>query len=314
MDCVKQSYDITEPQPQLFVAEDFKHLSRVLEELSETMSYKVGGGHGLEQALKAESVNTVEFENRLQISGVLKKYHTDSDLNISYLQFSGPTQLCFEDHEIKGHNNTYHSQGYGTPLGEILNFNKEQLQVGQDIELNYKSGVKVSGVLSGVLKISDTAWILSFTQATCDYKDEKLFLPEWGSYDIVLAEKVTSVFGGPADRIAFGDTEDFVAHRIAPPVYTDEQKNMFVYYQEIRNLRSSNNATEETLLKLFEQFMENAPLEWLLFIELIEIAIKSNFKKSIVFKIENHLSHISQKNKTHRPLINEGLRLAHDKF
>ncbi|MEQ1721987.1 MAG: aromatic amino acid hydroxylase [Pseudobdellovibrio sp.] len=314
IDCIKQTYDITEPQPQLFVAEDFKHLARVLEELSQTMSFKVGGAQGLEQALKAESVNTVEFENQIQISGVLKKYHIDSDSNITYLQFSGPTQLCFEDQEIKDHDNKYHSQGYGTPVGEILNFNKELLQVGQNTELNYKSGVKVSGVLSGILKITDTAWILSFIEATCEYKDEKLFLPEWGTYDIVLAERVTSVFGGPADRIAFGDTDDFVAHRVSPPVYSEEQKNVFLYYQEIRNLRSSNKATEESLVKLFEQFMENAPLEWLLFIELIEISIKSNFNKSLNFKIENHLAHLSQKNKTHRPLISEGLRLAHDKY
>jgi phenylalanine-4-hydroxylase len=314
IDCVKQSYDITEPQPQLFVAEDFKHLSRVLEELSETMSYKVGGEHGLEQARKAESVNTVEFENGLQISGVLNKYHTDSDANISYLQFLGPTQLCFKDQELKGHDNKYHSQGYGTPVGEILNFNKDQLEIGQKTELNYKSGVKVSGVLSDIFKISDTACILSFIEATCEYKNEKLFLPEWGTYDIVLAQKVTSVFGGPADRISFGTTDDFMAHRVETPVYSDEQKNIFLCYQDIRHLRTSTVATEESFIKLFEQFIENAPLEWLLFVELIEIAIKLNFNKSFIFKIENHLAHLSQKNKAHRPLISEGLRLAHDKY
>lgn len=313
IDCVQQSYDITEPQPQLFVARDFKHLSQVLEEFSNTMSYKTGGVHGLEQAQKAESVNTLEFENKLQISGVLKKYHISTDSKISYLQFNGPTQLCFDNKEIDGHNNRYHLHGYGTPVGKILNFALDQLKVGDSTTLNYESGVKVTGTLSKILKLSADAVILSFENATCEYKEEKFFLPEWGTYDIILAQKVTSVFGGPADRIAFGETEDFGAHRVTQPQYNDEQKNIFLYYQEIRNLRNSNKATENDISKLFEQFVENTPEQWLLFIELIEIAIKSAMNKALIFKIENHLAHISQKNKEYRPLISEGLRLAHDK-
>lgn len=313
IECVKQAYDITEPQPQLFVAHDFKHLLEVLEELSNTMSYKIGGLHGLEQAQKAESVNTIEFENKLQISGVLKKYHTTPDGKISYLQFSGPTQLCFDDKEISGHSNKYHAQGYGTPIGKILNFKLDQLNVGEQTSLNYESGVKVTGTLSKVLKLSSDAIVLSFDNATCEYKNDKFFLPDWGTYDIILAQQVTSVFGGPADRMAYGEMEDFVAQRVSQPHYTDEQKNIFVYYQEIRNLRNSGKLTEEDIAKLFEQFVENAPEQWLLFIELIEIAIKSSHSKSLIFKIENHLAHISQKNKDYRSLISEGLRLAYDK-
>ncbi len=314
IDCVQQSYDITEPQPQLFVARDFKHLYQVLEEFSNTMSYKTGGLHGLEQAQKAESVNTVEFENNLQISGVLKKYHLSIDAKISYLQFNGPTQICFDNKEVAGHDNKYHMHGYGTPIGKILDFNLDQLKTGSATELCYESGVRVTGTLTKILKLSTNAIILSFENATCEYKEEKFFLPEWGTYDIILAQQVVSVFGGPADRIAFGETEDFVAQRVLPPQYTDEQKNNFLYYQDIRNLRASNKATENDIARLFEQFVENSPDQWLLFIELIEIAIKSNHSKSLIFKIENHLAHISQKNKDYRQLISEGLRLAHDKY
>ena len=203
LDCIYVTYDITEPQPQLFVARDFAHLGTVLEELSETMAYRIGGTKALDRALKAESINTVEFENKLQISGVLKKYHLDSAGCPCYLQFEGPTQLSYVQDEIPGQGVKYHAEGYGTPVGEILNFQASDLKVGP-LVLQYKSGVTVSGDLVQIQRSASDALILSFEKATAEYKNQKLFQPEWGNYDIVLAKEVLSVWGGPADREAFG--------------------------------------------------------------------------------------------------------------
>lgn len=310
LDCIKQTYDITEPQPQLFVAKDFKHLSQVLEELSEKMSYKIGGLYGLNTALKAESINTVEFNNKLQISGVLKKYHLDSNNEVAYLQFHGPTQLCYENKEIAGHDNKYHSHGFGTPVGEILNLNFKNLKIGEATQLNYKSGAQVSGKLTNILSLNQHATLLSFADATAEYKSEKLFLPEWGTYDILIAQSITSIFGGPADRIKFGEIDDFVASRVIKPTYNSEQKKIFSYYQEVRDLRNTNTMTPPILTNLFNKFKEFAAQEWLLFIELIEIAIKSDLHyKDIEQHLFEHPFAPEQKS-----LINEGLKLAHAKF
>lgn len=50
IDCIKQSYDITEPQPQLFVAESLEILPQVLKQLDDTLAYKNGGIPGLAKA------------------------------------------------------------------------------------------------------------------------------------------------------------------------------------------------------------------------------------------------------------------------
>lgn len=305
VDCIKQSYDITEPQPQLFVARDFKHLSEVLEDLAQTMSFTRGGVYGLENAKKAETVNTVEFENKLQISGILKNFII-TDNEIAYLQFNGPTQLCFDYKEINGHDNKYHNLGYGTPVGEILNFSLLKLKENEDVTLNYKSGVKISGKLTKILKLSADAYILSFENATAEYQDQKLFLPEWGTYDIVLAHQVTSVFGGPADRVKYGEVEDFVAARVVQPSYTVQQKKLFSFYQEVRDLRKTQKATADDITKLFNKFKDSAPNEWLLFVELIEMAVKLGMNTE---EIEKHLSSLPQKD-----LITEGLKLAYAKY
>lgn len=313
VDCIYQSYDITEPQPQLFVAQNFKHLSQVLEELSETMAYKTGGTTGLQKAVKAESINSVEFENGLQVSGVLKKYFTEG-ADVSYLQFSGPTQISFNGKQVPGHGKDYHAEGYGTPLGPIKNFNLADLKTGSVTELHYESGVKVNGTLKNILRLSDQAVILTFENAGCEYKGEILFKPEWGAYDIVIANTVTSVFGGPADRGAYGAVDDFIASRVPAPKYSEAQLKLFRDYQTVRDLRTSGNFSEESLITLFNKFKGEVPKEWLLFLELLEIAVKKNFSSGLIQNLDSHLKELSKQNETVNINITAGLKLAYEKF
>lgn len=305
IDCIKQTYDITEPQPQLYVARDFKHLSSVLEELAQLMSFRIGGLKALERAQKAESVNTIEFENSMQISGVLKNIILDSKNLPAYLQFTGPTQLAFHDKEIPGHSNKYHVQGYGTPIGQF-DAEVKTLQIDSNLTLAYESGVVVTGTLKKILKLSETAAVLSFENATATYRNENLFLPDWGTYDIITGSIVKSVFGGPADRQAFGEIDDFIAARVIKPTFSEKQKEIFSFYQAVRDLRARAGVSAPDIEQLFSVFIQTAPDEWLLFLELVELAIKAGHATD---KIEAHLSTLKQKVQ-----INEGLKLAHAKY
>ena len=68
IDCINFNYDITEPQPQLFVTKDFSELTLALNEFSNTMAYKTGGLPGLYKAQAANSITTSVFDSKLQIS------------------------------------------------------------------------------------------------------------------------------------------------------------------------------------------------------------------------------------------------------
>ena len=311
-DCVKQGYDITEPQPQLFVAESFEQLSIVLDDFSKTMAYKLGGVSALKKLVQAETVNTVQFENDLQISGVLKNFKTDQEGNVSYVQFTGPTQLCYCDRQIGGHDSEYHKDGYGTPVGKIINFNVDHLVLSQKTELIYKSGVIVNGVLHKIAKLSTKANILTFSEATCSFQNEILFKPEWGHFDILIVDDVTSGFGGPADRLAYGQLEDFAASRISLPNYSAEQLKTFSYYQSVRDFRQNKNSTEAEFKELFLKISQNAESEWLLFVELMEIShlrsFSAEFSKLILF----HLEKLKKQNSKNKSLIDEGLSLAQE--
>jgi phenylalanine-4-hydroxylase len=310
IDCVKQSYDITEPQPQLYVAESFSQLSDVLELFSRTMAYRQGGIPALKKLIQAETVNTVEFENGLQISGILKSYKTDSEQAVSYVQFSGPTQLCFHDKQVSDHGRDYHKEGYGTPVGAIENLG--DLKLNQTVTLNYSSGIRITGQLEKILALSDSAKILTFSNATCTDGEDTLFKPEWGFYDVLLVNRVISGFGGPADRIAYGEVEDFVASRVSAPHYSEERLKIFKLYQQVRQLRQDQNATEEQFKELFLKIGQQANQEWLLFVEMVEISNLKKFNPDFTKLILFHLEKLKSENPLMKPLIDEGLSLAQE--
>jgi phenylalanine-4-hydroxylase len=67
--CVDQDYDITRMQPQLFVARDFDHLFEVVDGFRATLAWTRGGDHGLEEALRAGTVNHLLLPGGLQVAG-----------------------------------------------------------------------------------------------------------------------------------------------------------------------------------------------------------------------------------------------------
>lgn len=101
--CLDYTYDITELQPQLFVAENFQSLTEVINELAETLAFKHGGPEGLAKAKQAKTVCTIILNSKLSneefsYSGVLTDYTTVNQI-ITGLNFKGPVQI-FKDEEI----------------------------------------------------------------------------------------------------------------------------------------------------------------------------------------------------------------------
>ena len=144
IDCIKYSYDITEPQPQLFVAESFSDLKRTLSELSVQLAYKKGGVFGLNQAIKAKTVNTLQLNSGLQVSGKIIECWTDKDNECFFFRLHGPTQLSLGYKELPGHNKEYHCHGYSSPLGFIQGY-EDCLSWASDEDLKAMKIIKKKG-------------------------------------------------------------------------------------------------------------------------------------------------------------------------
>lgn len=324
IDCIETSYDITEPQPQLFVTPDFETLSGVLDQLAGRMAFRLGGPLALERAQKAGTVITVELDSGLQISGILESF-TAQGQQVEFLRFQDGTSLAYHNRQLQGHGADHHAQGYSTPLGPLKgrerplwrasdsDLNQMNLRVGQVAHLEFASGLELNGELQRVLRQEDKLVLLTFTKARLRRGDQILFDPSWGVFDLAVGHQVVSVSGGAADREAFGETDDFVAQKVPARMLGPEQHRLFDLYSAIRQLRPELNPGKQKIwLNLAETFLQHFPSEWLLGIELIEMreALGLATNHPVAIQLEGHLRAKSHPDPITRGCIDDGLRLA----
>lgn len=326
LDCIKMGYDITEPQPHLFVTPDFKTLTTVLDEMSNQMAYKVGGLKGLTKAIDAKSINTAELNSGLQISGVLQNVVATANGEPCYLQFQGPTQLSFRDQELPGHDKAYHQHGFGTPVGFLKQFpdrcpslltEQEWISLGvrdaSNCRLEFVSGVVVTGTLKSRLTRENKTLLLVLENAKASLEDKIFFDPSWGTFDMALGTSVPSVFGGPADRVAYGESEDFVAKRVQAPHYSARELTLHKQYADLRKLREtqvSGKTLVQALTGLLFVHDREFPQDWLLRLEAVELMKARAPKSDLLLMTEKSLTEIAALSEKNKDLISDGLRLS----
>lgn len=325
VDCIKQGYDITEPQPQLFVTPDFKTLGKVLNDMADQMAFRIGGIKGLQKAIEARSVNTAELNSGIQISGQIVEFIPDGAGHVAYLRLQGPSQLCYHDKELPGHDHKYHAHGFGTPVGHIKgnakcpsDFTDSEwtslgVENGKTVTLEFTSGVIVTGKLQSRLVRDGKTLLLSLTDAKAQLGERVLFAPDWGTFDMALGCSVTSVFGGAADREAYGETDDFVAKRVPAPKYTDTELKLQRQYGSLREVRESKlagAALQEKLQNILNVHDADFKEDWLLRLEALELVNARAAQSPLKTKLEKDLQALSSKDEKTKNLIQDGLALA----
>ena len=201
IDACTQEFDITQPQPQLFVTPDFSYLMQVLEEFANTLSLRKGGTKGLKRLINSQMVGTIELSTGLQVSGMFSRAIINEDNEVIYFKTSGPTALAYRDEELIGHGIDAYPDGFSSPLGKLKNINLAiedmgpvdlkayNFYDGKRLSFEYESGIKVDGLnVTGIRNIQGKLMLIRLTDCTISYKDEVLFSPEDGDYDLVLRQ------------------------------------------------------------------------------------------------------------------------------
>lgn len=321
VDCIKTTYDITEQQPQLFVTPDFATLSKVLQEMAEGMAFKCGGLEGVKKAVLAKSVNSLELNSGLQISGKVVEPITQNS-QIVYFKTEGPTQLSYQDKELRGHDKNYHAHGYSSPLGPLKGHTKElsdmtetewQQQgwtVGKTVRFEFASGIIVEGTLDSKLERDGKVLLVTLSKAFAKLGEQVLFAPEWGLYDMALGTSISSVFGGPADRLAYGEFTDFVAKRVPTPKYSQAELKRHARFQALRELRETKVSLQQnkTFKNLVQEHAQEYPADWLFFLEVVEIAHNQDDHANKKWGLEL-LHTLAQAQPAQNELISDGLKL-----
>lgn len=314
-----QSFDITKPQPQLFVTPDFAQLSLVLEEFANKMALRTGGLSGVQKLIQSKALGTIELSTGIQISGVFTNV-IESDGKPVYVQTTGKTALSYREKELVGHSTSYHAEGFGSPIGKLKGINlaiedmsPRDLQAygiyeGERVSLEFQGDITVTGeIITGTRNIQGKIILISFKNCTVTHNDTVLFQPEWGIYDMAVGKKVISAFSGPADVKSF----DLISH--VPSSHTikakksTEREELESLYLNIRNIREGKTSFM-TIEKTFETLKENHPKDWLLAVEIAELLDK-NHQTDFLQKVIIYL----EKQKQNRPevahLISGGLEL-----
>lgn len=118
-----QNFDITKPQPQLFVTPDFSYLMEVLEEFANTLSLRKGGAKGLKRLIESQKVGSIELNTGLQISGQFTKCLVNDDNEVIFFETMGPTALAYREKELIGFGIKDIPNGFSSPIGKLKNIN-----------------------------------------------------------------------------------------------------------------------------------------------------------------------------------------------
>ena len=320
LQCIEFSYDITEPQPQLFVVKDFENLTQTLEEMAESMAFRKGGSYGLEVAQISKTVNTVQYDTGIQVSGMVKKFLTKNEKPI-YFMMEGPTQICIGNCELPNQGKERHVHGFGGPVFSIegktakeIDWQKIGLQKNSEMNLRFDSGIQVQGKVKDIILNGEVPGIITFTDCKVTYGDEILFDPSWGEYDMTVGSSIESVFGGPADRQSYGMMDDFTPLTVPEKKRTSEVSEHEDLYSKIRNIRE--NKSEETFLlkevkDVLETLRSKFEKDWLLKLEILEILKERNFEKPLQDELETELQEFAKENSHFCEPILDGIKISH---
>ena len=321
VDCIRQSYDITRPQPQLFVTPSFHELTVILNELAETMAFRRGGSEGLGKAQRAHTTATAVLDSGLEISGTLAGFEQAGEAP-AYLMYQGPTQLSFAGEELPGQGASYHAQGFGSPVGRIRRANgtlqnpaeltDAELEAlgfapGRKGKLEFESGVTVVGVLTSRVSREGSNLILVFEGATVTLGARKLFEPTWGTFDMACGSRVVSVYGGAADRARYlADTVGMKSEEVRQKTnLTPANRGLNQLYGRIRKVREGGNlAGAGSELESVRAELDRAfPEDWLARFELVELLPPSPARTSLCAQLQSHAT----RHPAHAELIARGL-------
>ncbi|RLD42440.1 MAG: aromatic amino acid hydroxylase [Bacteroidetes bacterium] len=319
IDAIDYNFDITKPQPQLFVTPNFKHLTDVLDNFANQMALRTGGLDGIMKAIDSGNTATIEYESGLQVSGTFTDTMIHNGRAI-YINTSGATTLNFKNRMLKGHSKKVHKDGFGSPIGKIKGSLKPTrlltdndlrelgITKGMYCKFEFESGIKVEGTLLNTLRKEAKLLLLSFADCKVKHQRKTLFEPSWGIYDMAIGEKIRSAFSGPADASGFGLKYKAPIEKTHKIKYNSKAKELHRLYAGVRQIREENNNYND-LAEIWNNIKTRQQGEWLLPLEILEL-LKDNYQNPGLKKdIKNYLSELKNSKPEFSKLINNGLKL-----
>ena len=320
IEAADQGFDITKPQPHLYVTPNFAHLTEVLEEFADRMALRRGGYSGLSKALKSKQLATAELSTGLQVTGVFT-HIIEQDRTVRYIQTTGPTVLSYQNKALVGHESSSHADGFGSPIGKLKGINlaiedmspKDLKQYniceGQQVDLSFDGGVRVQGtIITGTRNLQGKIMLIKFKNCLVTLGAEVLFDPSWGIYDMAIGKKVRSVFAGPADPTSVDLAVTINHYESHEGTGSSKYLALVGLYQKASDQIKARTLDLKVISDLRKALDKDHPSDWLLLLTLYEWARESN-SPAIAEQLAAALSTKAEQYPMSAHLIHDGLKL-----
>lgn len=259
-------YDITRMQPQLFVAHDFEHLFEVLAEFEATLAWKRGGDYGLDEAIRACTVNHLVLSDGREVTGRVVEAipgmrPVAEGLDTALARVEGPIMVSRGGHAL----------GMPSPQQALVAFGAGELPERGPFSLEFASGLKVQGFAMGGGEVLNLR---------AELGGKRLEVPSvaW----LFVSAGLPSVAGGPADTStwdewfgelnAFSEGEGEAQARARKA--TALHPSLAALYREVRTLREGKSFTPERLEQI-ARAATDFPDDWLLRVEVDELRARA---------------------------------------
>ncbi|NNE75994.1 MAG: phenylalanine 4-monooxygenase, partial [Pricia sp.] len=216
-----------------------------------------------------------------------------------------------------------HSDGFGSPLGKLKGINiaiehmsprdlkAYNIYEGQTISLEFEGEVKVAGeIITGTRNLRGEIILVTFKNCSVTHKDKILFQSKGDLYNMAVGETIVSAFNGPADLDSFNLISHSISSTTLKSESSEKQSKLEQYYEQIRHYRQGKNTTISRH-KVFEELKKDFPNDWLLPIELYELA-RTNGDNDFAEEIMDHLETVKRSKPSVGHLIDDGLKLVDD--
>jgi phenylalanine-4-hydroxylase len=271
--CIDVGYDITRPQPQLFVARSFEHLHEVLERVSQRLAVNVGGKVALERALRSGELASLRFSSGAWAMGVVR----EAGPGAAWLRLGGPVGFAWDGRIHDAQRSLRPAEQWlvtgrlasGAPLEALTERSLSALVDGAGrTTFSFENGAGVWGRLRRVVR-GDGHRLLHVELA-----DVRLELPgiaplELPTFALVPLGDFVTAHAGAVDPAFHAETE-FSGIRVPKPrARSESERALLGLYERVAAAPRTAVAVDE-LVQVHAALDQSYPREWLLRWNLLE--------------------------------------------
>ena len=312
---INTSYDITRPQPQLFVAKDFESLTLALEDFANSMCFRRGGAYALGVVKSAETTVTVVLDSGMQLTGIVADFECSEYLDVQSFTLIGNKQFSHHEEAMTEFGYSQFGNQIYFPLFDPTISTVSLQDLTKKLHgsgLPTKSGCRITGRFKKEVKFSTGGRVIILEKVKIVSPEGKVVFEEKTKpYPFILGSQITSVFGGAANRKEFALRHSNLKKKVKSHKTnaTKENENINSLYLKIRKLRESEKKNLIVLGSLAEEAKDHFSKEWLVQLELLELFKKFQISDDLSSALEKRLIKLSNENNQLKDLINMGLDL-----